>query len=171
MSIATLTTVAAVRDSRAPTRSDVGKARPAVDASQVAKLRHLLVAQVPTEVVAPYTAIAAIIVGVIAKPTPQQPNPTQYLELRWGVFGVMIATVIALVWIGARSKQSGSRWPVLEVTGAAVAATAWAFLLPESPLAAEISDNVARAMIPAVIGFVGIMINLVIAALLKNQAT
>jgi hypothetical protein len=67
MSIASLTSLAAARNARAPTKHDVGKAVAAEPAAN-ASLVDVLVSQVPTELVAPYTAVMAAIVGVVAKP-------------------------------------------------------------------------------------------------------
>jgi hypothetical protein len=174
MSVASLTSLAAVRNLGAPTRSDVGKSPPsAPDASSVAKLRDLLVTQVPTEIIAPYTAVTAVVVGAIAQPTPENPDPNDYIALRVGLLIFAVALVIAIVGTRGYGKQTTpqKRIPWLEITGGAVAATAWAFLLPESPLAAAIDDNVIRAILPAVVGFVGVGINLVIAELLKAPAS
>jgi hypothetical protein len=59
---------------------------------------------------------------------------------------------------------------LLEVSGAVVASVAWAFLMPGSPIVPYIDDPAMSAIIPALIGFIAVCINLVIAALLKNRA-
>lgn len=173
MSVASLTTLGAVRDVRKPTRGDVGKAKPiSGDASQDAKLKDLLITQFPTEVIAPYTLITALIIGAIAAPTAENLNPDQYEGYRWLVFIVMLITVFGLVWIVKSRKESGgTRFPLLEITGAVVAATGWAFILPESPLIPYIDSEAGRIIVPGVIGFIAVMINLLIAAALKQRAT
>jgi hypothetical protein len=169
VSIATLSTLAVVRDSRAPTRSDIGKTPPdAPDKDARATLTDLLVTLVPVEVVAPYTAVTAGIVNAIAAPTTENPHPDDYRWVRWIIFGVMLLTVFALVWITKRSKVGGKRtFPLLEIVGAVTAATAWAFLLPESPIVPHIADEHYRVIIPLAIGFVAVMINVVTATSLK----
>lgn len=169
----TTATLGAVRDKRKPTRQDVGKAPPtAADADNTAKVRDLLLALIPTEVVAPYTAVTAIIVGAIAKPTPQTPNPDEYEDLRWLVFGVMVLTVGAFVWFAKKRKEASgeTRFPALEISGAVLAAIAWAFLLPESPLTPYIDDEVRRSLFPPILGFVVVMATLVVAQALKKKA-
>lgn len=173
MSVLSLTTLATVRDTETPKRKHVGKAPPqASDADQRATIVDLLVTQVPVEVVAPYTAITAWIVNAVAKPTKDQPNPNQYVTLRWIVFAVLLLTVFALVWMVKRSKAptAKSRFPALEITGAVVAAIAWAFLLPGSPIVPYINDPIYRSLIPGVIGFVAVMGNLMIATALQRPA-
>jgi hypothetical protein len=68
MSIGALTTLAAVRDNGRPTKQDVGKAAAPDMAEEQASLTDVRVTPVPTELVAPYTAVTAAIVGAVARP-------------------------------------------------------------------------------------------------------
>ena len=75
MSIAALTTLAAARVERAPMKLDVGKQTPKAQ-DNLATITDILITQVPTEVVAPYTAVTAAIVGAVGKVTPRTRIPT-----------------------------------------------------------------------------------------------
>jgi hypothetical protein len=170
MSIRSLTTIGAVRDVRAPLKQDVG-AKPKGSGEEAASLRDLLVAQVPTEMVAPYTAVTAAIVGAIATPTVSNPNPSELEFLRWLVFGVMVAATFALVWIGKSGKapDGTSRFPVPELIGATAAAAGWGLAMPGSPLTPYLDDATTRAVVPVVIAFVAVIVTLVTAAFLKKK--
>ena len=76
MSLGAFTTLAAVRDERPPTKQDVGKSIAPGKAPEAASLTDILVTQVPTELVAPYTAVTAAIVGAVARPTTPPRIPT-----------------------------------------------------------------------------------------------
>src|SRR5206468_2949752 len=74
MSVSSLTTIAAAREvapGRRPSKGEIGKV-PAhhADAGQGAGVADVLAKQLPTELVAPYTALTAAIVATVAKPTP-----------------------------------------------------------------------------------------------------
>jgi hypothetical protein len=74
-----------------------------------------------------------VIVGAVGKPSNAVPNPDQLANWRWLVFGILIVATVMLVWEGKRRKsQNGpGPFPLLEVTGAVIAATGWAFALPD----------------------------------------
>src|SRR5215467_8965378 len=116
MSLGALTTLAAARDKRVPTKQDVGKAT-TDKAEEPASLTDILVTQVPTELVAPYTAVTAAIVGAVAKPTKVVPNPDQLANWRWLTFAILIVATVVLIWEGKRRKSQDARFPVLEVAG------------------------------------------------------
>jgi len=111
MSLGTLTTLAAARDKRSPTKQDVGKVT--LDkAEEPASLTDILVTQVPTEIVAPYTVISAAIVGAVANPSEAMPNPDQLAAWRWLAFGILIVATVVLVWranIASRKMASVPR--------------------------------------------------------------
>lgn len=168
MSIAALTTVAAARDLRTPRKQDAGKTKHDAEPAP-ASLSDLLVTQVPTELVAPYTAVTAAIVGLVAKPTSQNPHPDQLTTWRWIVFAILLAGTFALVWEGKRRKADGGPFPLLEVTGALIAATGWAFALPASPLSPYLHGTAAQTATPLSIAFAAIVASSVTAGALQGQ--
>ena len=168
MSISALTTVGAVRDVRQPRKQDAGKA--AVDAPPApATLTDLLVTQVPTELVAPYTAVMAGIVGLVAKPTAQKPSPDQLTTWRWIAFGILLVGTFFLVWEGKRRKAGGGPFPLLEVTAALGAAVGWAFALPASPLLPYLHGRVADVATPLLIAFGAVVFTAVTASALQSE--
>jgi hypothetical protein len=170
MSIGALTTLAAVRDTTEPSKQDVGKAvavgplaprtagaagvAPSA-AKEPASLTDILVTQVPTELVAPYTAVTAAIVGAVAKPSATVPYPDQLAAWRWLAFGILIVATVALIWEGKRRKSPDRRFPALEVTGAVISATGWAFALPGSPLTPYL-HGAALTLTPLIVAFAAV---------------
>lgn len=161
MSVAALTSVAAIRDSRSPTKLDVGKSTSTdpAKAEEPASLTDMLVSQVPTELVAPYTAVTAAIVGA-AEPT------NQLAGWRWLVFAILIVSIVALVWEGKRRKSEGGKFPLLEIVAALVAGVGWAFALPGSPLIPYL-DGKSAILTPIVIAFAAVCLSSVIASNLQ----
>jgi len=97
----------------------------------------LLVTAIPTEPLALYTFLIAGIVATI------DPGSDQRLTMRWVIFA---ATVVFIgIWmIAAYVRLPGNQkrklpWP--EVTSAIIAFGAWGLVMPESPLAAELSGT------------------------------
>lgn len=168
MSIAALTTVAAARDARSPRKQDAGKAKHD-SAATPASLTDLLVTQIPTELVAPYTAVTASIFGLVATPTARNPHPDELTAWRWAAFVILLAGTFALVWEGKRRKAGGGAFPLLEVTGALIAATGWAFVLPGSPLAPYLDGTAATTLTPLLIAFGATVASAVTAAAMQTQ--
>jgi hypothetical protein len=152
MSISSLTTVAAVRDVRQPQKQDAGKGKPAEPAVP-ASMTDLLVTQVPTELVAPYTAVTAGLVGLVAKVTSSNSHPDQHTAWRWAAFAILIVGIIGLTWEGKRRKSGGGPFPLLEITGALIAGIGWAFALPGSPLTPYLHGTTAQTAMPLLIAF------------------
>lgn len=97
----------------------------------------LLVAAIPTEPLALYTFLIAGITMTI------DPGSDERLTMRWIILAAS-AAFIALWMISSYRRQPGSKkrklpWP--EVTSAIVAFAAWGLVMPESPLAAELSSS------------------------------
>lgn len=154
MSISALTSLAATRNTAQPTKQSVGKAAAgAPGAQELAGMTDLLATQVPTELVAPYTAITAAIVGAVASPSAAHPHPDQLAVWRWIAFGMLVGLTVAFVWAGARRKSAHRRFPLLEIVGATVAATGWAFVLPGSPLVPYIHGQTSRTIVPLLVAF------------------
>ncbi len=167
MSISSLTSLGAARDQRVPTKHDVGKGV-AAEPTQKASLIDVLVSQVPTELVAPYTAVMAAIIGAISKPSKSNPHPDQLVGWRWAAFGILVVGTIGLVWEGKQRKSPGPR-PVLEILGALGAAVGWAFALPDSPLSPYLHSKAAHTITPLLVAFAAIVFTVLTASALKSQ--
>jgi hypothetical protein len=167
MSLGALTTLAAVRDKRAPLKQDVGKAA-SDKAGEPASLTDILVSQVPTELVAPYTAIAAAIVGAVAKPTRAVPNPDQLATWCWLAFAILIMATVVLIWEGKRRKSPDTRFPLLEEAGGVAAATGWAFALPGSPLIPYLHGT-SQILAPLIVAFAAVAVTAMTASACKHR--
>lgn len=176
MSVRSLGTLAAVRDVKAPKKGDMGKGKartddtPPPDNAKTPTLLDLLVTLVPTELVAPYTLTVGVIVGLIDKPTTKNPKPDDFAEGRVLLFIALLVLTAAYIYIDKRSKESRKRLPLPEIIGGVVAAAAWGLVMPMSPLE-TILDGKQPAVAAAVIAFVALGINAVIAKALKRPAT
>jgi hypothetical protein len=165
MSLGTLTTLAAVRDKRPPEKQDVGKPTAPGKTGEAASLTDILVTQVPTELVAPYTAVTAAIVGAVAEPSKAVPNPDQLTSWRWLAFAILIVATVVLTWQGKQRKSPGP-FPMLEVTGAEITATGWAFALPGSPLIPYLHGN-SQILTPLIVAFATVVVAAFIANALR----
>ncbi len=170
MSVASLTTLAAVRagtlatttpygdiavaakPAAQPTKQDLGKLDPS-QANAPASISDILVTQVPTELVAPYTALTAAIVGAVAEPTATNRHPDQLAAYRWAAFAMLVVLVIVSVWAGKWRKSGKGKFPLLAVLGAVVAAVGWAFALPGSPLIPYIHGMTGETLVPLFVAF------------------
>jgi hypothetical protein len=116
-------------------------ARPAGDekvedgTAAVATATDVLIHAIPGEVLAPYTALVAIIVSNSANNTRE--------SLRWALFAVSLALVggtLALNFYRGRPAH-GRRFPVIEVAAACVAFAAWGLAMPQSPLSMRVTGQ------------------------------
>lgn len=175
MSVSALTTVATVRDERAPSKTDLGKTTPEDSQAEArASLTDLLVTAIPTELVAPYTALTGVIIGLVDKPTAAVPNPDQYEGWRWLLLVLLLVGTAGAIYRGARTKQGRSRskrrFPTAEMAAGFVAAAGWAFALPESPLIPYL-DGDHKVIAPLVAGFAAVVVLLILGSKLKEKAT
>lgn len=177
MSVGSLTTIAAARENlrkTAPPGSRISKGEigklPAhhADAGQSAGVADVLAKQLPTELVAPYTALTAAIVGTIAKPTPKNPHPDQLTYWRWTAFAVLIASVILLVWLGKQQKTTRWNFPLAAVTSGVVAAGVWACMMPGSPISPYLHSEHAQVLVPLFIAVAGVVAAALSASLLVS---
>jgi hypothetical protein len=168
MSIAALTTLAAVRDNGRPTKQDVGKTTAPGETKERASLTDILVTQVPTELIAPYTAVMAAIVGAVGKPSRAVPSPDQLAGWRWLTFAILIVATVVLTWEGKSRKSGNKSFPWLEVTGALIAAAGWAFALPGSPLMPYLHGD-SLVVTPLVIAFAAVAGTAMTASGLQEQ--
>lgn len=167
MSIASLTTVAAARDTRAPTKRDAGKSSTSGDTTE-ATTADMLVSQVPTELVAPYTAVMAAIAGFVAKPTKENLHPDQLTTYRWIALALLLVGTFVLVW-RLKQRKSPGQFPLLETFAAVGTATAWAFVLPASPLTPYLHSSAAKGLVPLLIGFGGVVFAAATGLALRGQ--
>jgi len=171
MSISSLTAVGVARNLRKPTKSDSGEVTEESDAkAEEASLTQLLVKQVPTGMVAAYTALTAATVELIDEVTVENPSPDELLPYRWlGLIGLVLGSML-LTYGSYRSKAAtGARRPVAEVLGVGVAALGWGLVVPESPALAQVDGDRGTASV-LLIGFLSVVANLIIASRLKTKA-
>ena len=176
MSISTLTTLGAARDSRDPKRQDIGKGAPeSQEAEAKPTAADLLITLIPTEFVALYTALVAAIVGSIAKPVAGQPPPDDYRAIRWVAFVVLVGgTMVAVGYVGKqKSKRTGAasrrRIHLAEAIAAGIAAAGWGLGTPDSPLSPYLSQG-PRTFVPLLVGFVAVVILYPLTGPLKVKA-
>jgi hypothetical protein len=118
-----------------------------------AKWRDIVLALVPTEIVAPYTAVITLVAGAVDDPTKRVPQPNDYAPLRWVVFVLFLALAI---WAILRSyydadMPAGSppkEFPLAVFLGGMGATIVWELTIPESPLITMLSGK-AKLGVPA----------------------
>jgi hypothetical protein len=97
----------------------------------------LLITAIPVEPLALYTFLVAGIFTTIRS------DANQHLTMRWIIYGV--SALFIAVWIltsFVRAKETKRRYlPVVEILSGVVAFCAWGLIMPESPLAAELSSK------------------------------
>lgn len=155
MSILSLAQVAADRDvtGRDETMSstkrkvpDSGEAEPNQSTSDA------LLSAIPTETLAVYTGV----VGIFAA-SDDAGVTSGYLPFRWWAFGTFLALTGAAVVLAHRVRRSAknkTRFPVLEVFIAVLAAAVWGLAMPGSPLAIELTGT-ARTITISTITLLG----------------
>ena len=169
MSIRTLTTVGVARNRRQPTKSDSGEVLEDQQANtEAASLPQLLVKQVPTGMVAAYTAFTAAVVELIDEPTADVPDPDLLIGFRWGGFALLVIGSMAMLYVTYRTAAGPkARQPVAEVLGVGIAATGWGLVIPESPLLAQSTGDSGVALV-LLISFAAVVGNLVVAKRLQT---
>ena len=147
MSIRSLSSLALQRDAAAPKRT---KRRPtsAEDAKKTEQQRRadVLVAMIPTEPLAVYTAAVALVVAQIGNLEPEN----QYMLLRWILFAGFCAGIpgfLIVTYLRNKSATKSRRLPFAEVVSAALAFGAWGLIMPGSPLAAELDGGAEQLTI------------------------
>lgn len=134
MSVKAMSSIALRRDDpdqskgRATDGADAGGSLPAaVD---------VLVHCIPSEVLAPYTALVGIVVATTK-------DGGDRLLLRWAMFVVSLVLVGVTLAAGyLRSKPAGGRrLPVVEMAASMLAFGAWGLAMPGSPLSVRMSAN------------------------------
>ncbi|HVN10703.1 MAG TPA: hypothetical protein VMT69_01325 [Kineosporiaceae bacterium] len=173
MSITSLTGVALARNQPGTTtKADSGEVpKDAPGADEQASLLALLVKQVPTGMVAAYTAVTAAL-AELAKPTAADPRPDHLLAYRWAILAILVVGSVTLSYVSYRGKADPDdrRYPVAEMIGVGVAASGWGLALPDSPLLAAMEGPQGVATV-FLVGFVATVINVIVAQRLQSPAT
>jgi hypothetical protein len=172
MSIPSITALAVARNLRAPTKSDAGVVTDeAANANEKPSLTEILAKTVPIGLVTAYTAFIAVVAEVVSDPTAQDPEPQQYLWIRWLAFGILVSAAAIITFGSYRNKAgSGARLPLLEIAAVTVSAAAWGLAIPESPVLAAATGEQLGLLLLALIAFLGVAINLVLSNFMKSKA-
>jgi hypothetical protein len=126
MSAKSLAQLATHRDAQPPGQSVVK------DSTDV------LVAAVPTEALAAYTAVVGVVLAASIGST--------YGPFRWTAYGAFVGLAVlapaVLFWRRAAASDKDSRkLPIVECLTAGVAAAAWGLVMPGSPLTMTLKGN------------------------------
>lgn len=126
------------RDTKNPTPKKGGTAaKPASD---------VMVDSIPTELLAPYTAIMALIV--------EHKGAAGWEAQRWIIYGVTAALVPAAVWVlWSKAAATGvkRKVPVAGMAGSALGFGAWGLVMPGGPLTVSVTDAGTFTILSAII--------------------
>jgi hypothetical protein len=167
MSLRSLATIAAERDGGTPTKT-TRKTAAANEQQGEAETRKaspgdVLVAAIPTEVLALYTFATSAFVASVS-------TGDARLGLRWGVYVAGFVAIAAyLVNSYRRSAQTVRNVPVRELLTASVAFGAWGLVMPGSPLMAQLSSSNQQVW-SVLITAAGIVLLWIVGSPLKDQA-
>lgn len=154
MSVGALGALGVLRDGETPKRKAAGRA-PAAAADESVKMRDLVVAAIPTELVATYTFLVATVVGFIDIEAGEHLDGFE--PLRWALFAALVVGTGYFVWSAVRGKRPARNWrpvPALEMSSAVMAAITWGLTVPESPLQISLNgDN--RVLVPVIVLMIG----------------
>jgi hypothetical protein len=136
MSLQSLSRVAVQRDAPAlQSTAPSGAADEAPAAPQT--WGEVIVAAIPSEVLAGYTAILGVIVASV------ETGGNNRFWMRWILYMAAIAVVV--FWLAAsyaRNRTTGGRrFPWLETAAAAIAFGGWGLVMPGSPLSLSLGSN------------------------------
>ena len=96
-------------------------------------------------------------------------QPDEFQAWRWLLFALLLGGTFLIVWLVSRSKQpAGSKpFPLLEVSGATIAAAGWGLAMPESPLAPYLGKP-EEIFVPLIVGFAAVVVITAIAKALQT---
>lgn len=146
MSIRSLTTLAVARDAAGHQASVGGGTAGAGNGSKEQTFTDALTSAIPTEPLAAYTALIAVIAA--------SKSPDHYLAVRWWVYAAFLVIVVASVEVSYLVKVSRPvpvgvhqdrrrRLPFPEILSATVAAAAWGLVAPGSGLQVMLRGGIA----------------------------
>jgi len=164
MSVAGTARLASVRDTAPPDtavkNSDIG-----ADKQDPTKWQDTLAKLVPGEVIAIYSGLLTLYLGLIEKPSTTNPTPNQYVPGRITMWAVGVAVTWFVAYWTYRNATPKSKRRVLpkEIVVAMTAFAAWGLSTPGSWLIELFDSKVNRIMIPAAIAALGAVILGVIA--------
>lgn len=127
MSIKSISYVEVERDTATPTDKKNADDKPKSEA---------LVDAIPTEVLAPYTAILSVIVA--------NSDPGEWEVGRWVLYAIATAIIplaIFLMWRREKHADASRRAPVAGMVGSTLAFAAWGLVMPGAPLTFAIDDD------------------------------
>ncbi|MEN0072655.1 MAG: hypothetical protein AAGC63_16870 [Propionicimonas sp.] len=172
MSISSMAGLAVARNLRPPTRSDAGldpAGSPKAEGQPTSL--EILAKTVPVGLIAAYTTFIATVTQ-FTKAVPGQPVPDPLIGYRWAGWAILVVLAAALTFTTYRQRAGQSaRANTMEIAAVTIAAAAWGLGTPESPLLASIPDKATGGVVIALIVFVGVGVNYVLAGLLKKPAT
>ena len=140
MSIQSMLDLAAERDARTPRKTGIRGTRAAEAGDEGPSNADLLVKSIPTEVLAPYTALVGGVVATIG------PKESPEAALRWGLYvGGLVAIAIWFAGVYMRTAAKKRKFPLAEALAALIAFGAWGLVMPASPLSIDVTgDDLTR---------------------------
>jgi hypothetical protein len=166
MSIRSLTSIAVQRDNAAPKKADKDQRGGGADQPELVPQgwADVLIAAIPTEVLAVYTAVVGVVVGTIEE------GKDELLALRWILYAATTAILVAWITAAYRRKRASKRrrFPLAELCAAVVAFGAWGLVMPGSPLAASL-DSQWTAIWSAIITALGVVLLGMLGTPLKDK--
>ena len=163
MSIRSITAIAIQRESKAPTRVS-GITAEGQDIKAPQSWADALVAAIPSEPLAIYTALIGTIVATITA-------GDSHLLMRWILYAVGIVVVVAWISVGFfRGRSAKARkFPWVESFAAAVAFASWGLVMPGSPLSVSLSSE-NQVIWTAIITAAGVLVVAALAVPLKDPS-
>lgn len=160
-----MTSIAVQRDEQPPTKLKKAPSRKEQPPEAVPQgWTDVLVAAIPTEVLAVYTSVIGIVVGTI------QAGDDERVALRWLLYGA--TTLIVFAWLTAAYRRARvskkRRFPFAETAAAVLAFAAWGLVMPGSPLSVSF-DGEETAIWSAIITGLAVLILAMLGAPLKDK--
>lgn len=114
---------------------------------------------IPTGVVAGYTTLLTILLGLVPEPTAASPSPDEQVPLRVVLSVVFAALAFAYVVVDYRAQDGTRTAPLPEAGASTFAFIVWALAMPGTWLVEVIpSDAAVQAFTPAAVAVVGAMV-------------
>jgi hypothetical protein len=138
------------------TKSDLSGEPGSAQATQADTLAKL----VPGDTIAVYSGIVALWLGVIDEPTPENPDPKDYVTGRFALWALFIVvTAVIAYWAYFQKTAKGSRKPVpIEIAITVLAFAAWGVATPGSWFVEAFDSEVNRVLAPAIVAGVAALL-------------